>query len=131
MSRSHPIERYRNIGIMAHIDAGKTTTTEGILYRTGLSHKIGLVHEGETTTDWMEHERNDDYWRRWKISDHYGEIKVKALHAGGWHDIFSGGTIRNPKITSGPTVITPSEIVTPMMRNRIATPRPMNHAVVG
>ncbi|MEI7683041.1 MAG: elongation factor G [Candidatus Saccharibacteria bacterium] len=47
----------RNLGIIAHIDAGKTTTTEGILYRTGLNHKIGAVHEGETTTDWMEQER--------------------------------------------------------------------------
>jgi elongation factor G len=52
-----PLNKFRNIGIIAHIDAGKTTTTEGILYRTGLSHKIGAVHEGETTTDWMEQER--------------------------------------------------------------------------
>ncbi len=52
-----PVEQFRNIGIIAHIDAGKTTTTEGILYRTGLSHKIGEVHEGDTTTDWMEQER--------------------------------------------------------------------------
>lgn len=51
------INDFRNIGIIAHIDAGKTTTTEGILYRTGLSHKIGAVHDGETTTDWMEQER--------------------------------------------------------------------------
>ena len=51
------LEDVRNIGIIAHIDAGKTTTTEGILYRTGLKHKIGAVHEGETTTDWMEQER--------------------------------------------------------------------------
>lgn len=51
------LKDYRNIGIIAHIDAGKTTTTEGILYRTGLKHKIGAVHEGETTTDWMEQER--------------------------------------------------------------------------
>lgn len=49
--------RIRNIGIIAHIDAGKTTTTEGILYRTGIKHKIGAVHEGETTTDWMDQER--------------------------------------------------------------------------
>jgi elongation factor G len=55
--RQVPLKDLRNIGIIAHIDAGKTTTTEGILYRTGLSHKIGLVHEGETTTDWMEQER--------------------------------------------------------------------------
>ncbi|MFY9476307.1 MAG: elongation factor G [Aquabacterium sp.] len=51
------LNKLRNIGIIAHIDAGKTTTTEGILFRTGLKHKIGAVHEGETTTDWMEQER--------------------------------------------------------------------------
>jgi elongation factor G len=51
------LAKLRNIGIIAHIDAGKTTTTEGILYRTGISHKIGAVHEGETTTDWMAQER--------------------------------------------------------------------------
>lgn len=52
-----PIEKFRNIGIIAHIDAGKTTTTEGILYRTGLVHKIGEVHEGDTVTDFMDQER--------------------------------------------------------------------------
>ena len=58
MAQKHiPLEDYRNIGIIAHIDAGKTTTTEGILYRTGLNHKIGAVHDGETTTDWMAQER--------------------------------------------------------------------------
>jgi elongation factor G len=55
--KKYPIAKIRNIGIIAHIDAGKTTTTEGILYRTGLKHKIGAVHEGETTTDWMAQER--------------------------------------------------------------------------
>jgi elongation factor G len=55
--KKYPIEKIRNIGIIAHIDAGKTTTTEGILYRTGLKHKIGAVHDGETTTDWMAQER--------------------------------------------------------------------------
>lgn len=57
MPRSTPIERYRNIGIMAHIDAGKTTTTERILFYTGVSHKIGEVHDGATVMDWMEQER--------------------------------------------------------------------------
>ena len=57
MARSNPIEEYRNIGIMAHIDAGKTTTTERILYYTGKSHKIGEVHDGAATMDWMEQEQ--------------------------------------------------------------------------
>jgi len=57
MSRTHPLSKYRNIGIMAHIDAGKTTTTERILYYTGKSHKIGEVHDGAATMDWMEQEQ--------------------------------------------------------------------------
>ncbi|WP_010299428.1 elongation factor G [Candidatus Odyssella thessalonicensis] len=57
MPRSHPLSRYRNIGIMAHIDAGKTTTTERILYYTGKSYKIGEVHEGTAVMDWMEQEQ--------------------------------------------------------------------------
>src|SRR4051812_5900869 len=72
------MDKIRNIGIIAHIDAGKTTTTEGILYRTGLKHKIGAVHEGETTTDWMAQERErgitivsaavTSYWKDHKIN---------------------------------------------------------------
>ncbi|MGE5721116.1 MAG: elongation factor G [Sphingomonadales bacterium] len=57
MARSHSLDRYRNIGIMAHIDAGKTTTTERVLYYTGKSYKIGEVHEGTATMDWMEQEQ--------------------------------------------------------------------------
>ena len=57
MARSHPLERYRNFGIMAHIDAGKTTTTERILFYTGKSYKIGEVHDGAATMDWMEQEQ--------------------------------------------------------------------------
>src|SRR5258707_2274010 len=72
------MDKIRNIGIIAHIDAGKTTTTEGILYRTGIKHKIGAVHEGETTTDWMAQERERGititsaavtcYWKDHKIN---------------------------------------------------------------
>ena len=57
MARKTPINRYRNVGIMAHIDAGKTTTTERVLYYTGISHKIGEVHDGAATMDWMEQEQ--------------------------------------------------------------------------
>ncbi len=57
VARKTPVERYRNIGIMAHIDAGKTTTTERVLYYTGVSHKIGEVHDGAATMDWMEQEQ--------------------------------------------------------------------------
>jgi len=57
VARKTPIEHYRNIGIMAHIDAGKTTTTERILFYTGVSHKLGEVHDGTATMDWMEQEQ--------------------------------------------------------------------------
>ena len=84
------LSKYRNIGIIAHIDAGKTTTTEGILFRTGLKHKIGAVHEGETTTDWMTQERERGititsaavtcYWKDHKINiiDTPGHIDFTA-----------------------------------------------------
>jgi elongation factor G len=91
MAEKHvSLEHLRNIGIIAHIDAGKTTTTEGILYRTGLSHKIGLVHEGQTTTDWMEQERERGititsaavtaFWKNHKINiiDTPGHIDFTA-----------------------------------------------------
>ena len=91
MAEKHvPLEDLRNIGIIAHIDAGKTTTTEAILYRTGLSHKIGLVHEGDTTTDWMEQERErgititsaavTTFWNKYKINiiDTPGHIDFTA-----------------------------------------------------
>lgn len=88
--RQVPLKDVRNTGIIAHIDAGKTTVTEGILYRTGQSHKIGLVHEGETTTDWMEQERErgititsaavTSFWKDHKINiiDTPGHIDFTA-----------------------------------------------------
>ena len=57
MARDYPLEKVRNFGIIAHIDAGKTTTSERSLFYTGMTHKIGEVHDGDTVTDWMEQER--------------------------------------------------------------------------
>ena len=78
MARTHTLDKYRNIGIMAHIDAGKTTTTERVLYYTGKSHKIGEVHDGAATMDWMEQEQERGititsaattcFWRNHKIN---------------------------------------------------------------
>ena len=78
MSRTTPLSWYRNIGIMAHIDAGKTTATERILFYTGRSHKIGEVHHGAATMDWMEQEQERGititsaattcYWREHQIN---------------------------------------------------------------
>src|SRR4051794_35765875 len=88
--KKYPLNKIRNLGIIAHIDAGKTTTTEGILYRTGLKHKIGAVHEGETTTDWMAQERERGitivaasvtcYWKNHQINiiDTPGHIDFTA-----------------------------------------------------
>src|SRR5947207_5044705 len=78
MNRDYPLEKVRNFGIIAHIDAGKTTTSERVLFYTGMTHKIGEVHEGETVTDWMEQERERGititaaavtcYWKDHKIN---------------------------------------------------------------
>jgi elongation factor G len=78
MPRDYPLERTRNIGIMAHIDAGKTTTTERILFYTGINHKLGETHEGSATMDWMEQEQERGititsaattcYWKNHRIN---------------------------------------------------------------
>ncbi len=94
MPRTTPIERYRNIGIMAHIDAGKTTTTERVLFYTGVSHKIGEVHDGAAVMDWMEQEQERGititsaattcFWRG--MDQQYDEHRVNIIDTPGHVD---------------------------------------------
>jgi elongation factor G len=113
MARHTPLEHYRNIGIMAHIDAGKTTTTERILYYTGKSHKIGEVHEGTATMDWMEQEQERGititsaattaFWRRHGQSDEMGtgpEYRVNIIDTPG-HVDFTVDVERSLRVLDG------------------------------
>ena len=94
MPRTTPIERYRNIGIMAHIDAGKTTTTERVLYYTGVSHKMGEVHDGAAVMDWMEQEQERGititaaattcFWRG--MADQHPEYRINIIDTPGHVD---------------------------------------------
>src|SRR3982750_3181851 len=109
--KKYPIDKLRNIGIIAHIDAGKTTTTEGILYRTGLKHKIGAVHEGETTTDWMAQERERGitivsaavtcYWKKKKTGK---EVQINIIDTPG-HIDFTVEVERSLRVLDGAVVV--------------------------
>ncbi|WP_445679162.1 elongation factor G [Radicibacter daui] len=111
MARSHPLERYRNIGIMAHIDAGKTTTTERILYYTGRSHKIGEVHEGQATMDWMEQEQERGITITsaattcfWKIGEDGPEHRINIIDTPG-HVDFTIEVERSLRVLDGAVAV--------------------------
>jgi elongation factor G len=112
MARKTPIERYRNIGISAHIDAGKTTTTERILFYTGMNHKLGEVHDGGATTDWMEQEQERGITITsaavtcfWRGMDHsYDEHRINIIDTPG-HVDFTIEVERSMRVLDGAVMV--------------------------
>jgi len=112
MARKTPIERYRNIGISAHIDAGKTTTTERILFYTGVNHKIGEVHDGAATMDWMEQEQERGititsaattcFWKGMELS--YPEHRINIIDTPG-HVDFTIEVERSMRVLDGACMV--------------------------
>ena len=112
MARTTPIERYRNIGISAHIDAGKTTTTERILFYTGVSHKMGEVHDGAAVMDWMEQERERGititsaattcFWKG--MDNHYPEHRINIIDTPG-HVDFTIEVERSMRVLDGACMV--------------------------
>src|ERR687886_1265533 len=112
VARKTPIERYRNIGISAHIDAGKTTTTERILFYTGVNHKIGEVHDGAATMDWMEQEQERGititsaattcFWKGMDLS--YPEHRINIIDTPG-HVDFTIEVERSLRVLDGACMV--------------------------
>ncbi|TAN47685.1 MAG: GTP-binding protein, partial [Betaproteobacteria bacterium] len=112
MARKTPIDRYRNIGISAHIDAGKTTTTERILFYTGVSHKMGEVHDGATVMDWMEQERERGititsaattcFWKG--MDNNYPEHRINIIDTPG-HVDFTIEVERSMRVLDGACMV--------------------------
>lgn len=114
MQRDYPLEKVRNFGIIAHIDAGKTTTSERLLYYTGESHKIGEVHEGDTVTDWMEQERERGititaaaitcFWKKTDESNLSNKYRFNVIDTPG-HIDFTAEVKRSLRVLDGAVVV--------------------------
>ena len=139
MSRKTPIERYRNIGISAHIDAGKTTTTERILFYTGVNHKIGEVHDGAATMDWMEQEQERGititsaattcFWKGMDLS--YPEHRINIIDTPG-HVDFTIEVERCMRVLDGACMVYCAVGgVQPQSRNRLAPGQQVQGAAPG
>ena len=105
MTREYPLELMRNIGIIAHIDAGKTTTTERVLFYTGKTHRIGSVDDGTTVTDWMEQERERGITiTAAAITAHWGEYQINIIDTPG-HIDFTAEVQRSLRVLDGGVVV--------------------------